>query len=80
VVVQSPPSLALNWTNSGSGLVAGGLSWPAVPAGFGLVQTTNLTLPIVWLPATNQVASSGGTNSISFGTTIGNLFYRLEFQ
>ena len=81
VIVQPPPSLALTWTNSGSGQpVAGGLTWSSVPAGFSLVQTTNLTPPVVWSPATNQVTSSGGTNTISFGTMIGNLFYRLEFQ
>jgi titin len=81
VMVQSPPALNVIWTNNGgSQPMAGGLSWSSVPAGFSLVQATNLTTPVVWLPATNQVTSSGGTNTISFGTMIGNLFYRLVFQ
>jgi titin len=81
VMVQSPPALNFIWTNSGgSQPVAGGLSWSAIPAGFSLVQATNLTPPVVWMPATNQVTTIGGTNTISFGTMIGNLFYRLVFQ
>ncbi len=81
VVVQPPPALAFTWTNNvGGQSMAGGLSWPATPAGFSLVQTTNLAPPVVWSPATNQVTSIGGTNSVRFGSMIGNLFYRLEFQ
>jgi titin len=81
VVVQPPPALNFVWTNSGgSQPVAGGLSWSATPTGFLLVQATNLTPPVVWMPATNQVTTIGGTNSIQFGTMIGNLFFRLVFQ
>jgi parallel beta-helix repeat protein len=80
VIVQSPPALNFIWTNSsGSQPVAGGLSWSTTPAGFSLVQATNLTPPVVWTPATNQVTVSGGTNRIRLGTLMGNLFYRLEF-
>jgi titin len=81
VIVQSPPALNFIWTNSSGGQpVASGLSWSTAPAGFSLMQATNLTPPVVWTPATNQVTVSGGTNSIRLGTAGGNLFYRLVFQ
>ena len=80
VMVQSPPVLNFIWTNNADGQpLAGGLFWSATPAGFSLVQATNLTPPVIWTLATNQVAANGGTNSIQFGTTVGNLFYRLVF-
>jgi len=80
VMVQSPPSLNLSWISGGGQPAIGKLFWPTNPPRFVLVQTTNLNPPTVWTPAKNQVTTSGGTNSIQFGTTIGNLFYRLVFQ
>jgi titin len=81
MMVQSPPALNFVWTNSsGSQPLASGLSWSTTPAGFSLVQATNLAPPVVWTPTTNQVTVSGGTNSIRLGTLGGNLFYRLVFQ
>jgi hypothetical protein len=48
------------------------ISWPTSVAGFTLQSTPSLTSPITWTPV-----SGVANNSVTVGSTTGNVFYRL---
>jgi hypothetical protein len=71
-VVSSP---VIGVVGNGSGSF--NLFWPTSTASYNLESTTNLALPALWSPVTNQVSSNGGTNSVSVNPAEESRFFRL---
>jgi Concanavalin A-like lectin/glucanases superfamily/Domain of unknown function (DUF2341) len=75
-VTQQPPQLSID--AGGPGTL---LTWPGSGVGFTLYESTNLTPPVVWTPATNQPVLTNGQWQITPpGNESGICFYRLESQ
>lgn len=70
-----PPVLHMS-TVSGSGFT---LTWPAWPNDtMNLYSTTNLTPPIVWKLATNNVIYNNGTNTVQVSVGANSEFFQLR--
>ncbi|HEY9170964.1 MAG TPA: hypothetical protein VI136_01630 [Verrucomicrobiae bacterium] len=77
IAAQSQPVLTCDQAGGGTLLT---LAWPAAAKDFALQQATNLDSPIFWFPVTNPPVLSGGSHTVSLGTTNGSRFYRLSLQ
>jgi hypothetical protein len=75
IAVGSLPRLSVASPSGGSFQ----LSWPTPSVPFALESATNLITP-VWIPVSNVVASSGGTNSVTITETNNLQFFRLRKQ
>jgi beta-mannosidase len=71
------PALVLNLSPASGNRFA--LSWPAWPNyNLNLYTTTNLTPPVAWSPATNNVLLDNGTNIAHVSTGTGSEFFLLQ--
>jgi titin len=78
LAVAAAPSLSISRSGgTNAAPLTLSISWPVNPTGFSVVQTTNLTPPVVWVALTNNVTASGGTNYVTLSPAGGALFYRL---
>ena len=56
------------------------LGWPANATNYRLYTTTNLAAPLVWLPVTNGISSSGDSNSVTIPMSAENRFFQLRLR
>ena len=76
-VLPPPPLFGTNSFAGGNPQLK--LSWPTNGAVFALVQTTNLTPPIVWSPLNNLPVMVGTNYVITLISTNDQRYYRLSF-
>ena len=70
MVFQTPEAPSLQIVRNGNFLT---VSWPGGTSGYILEETTSLTTPISWQPATGV-----SNNSLTFPLVLGAKFYRLK--
>jgi lysophospholipase L1-like esterase len=71
-----PPAIQINGPVSNSFAI----SWPSFPSSYALVTASNLQPPVIWMPVTNSITVTNGSNCASIFSAGKNAFFQLMRQ